>query len=359
MPEGIEDLLDQCLEALRRGDTFEECLGRYPEHAKELEPLLLIAQAVIRSPLADPNPELKSETRRNLPLPFRGPYVESQLEDALSHCIDLVIGGYSVEKCLELYPGHANAIAPLLRIATGLRQALTLEPSPHFKKVAFQRIVASAGQRRPHRWLPRVSWPKLGYRGAMAFAVLLVIFLIGAGTFKASSDSMPDDLLYPVKEFSEKVQLTLATSKDAEAKLHVKLANRRAEEMVEMAQEGDYEKFETLMGNLEEHLAMVPILVQEKQRDQAIKVVFQEEGPGEIDFDSVRGVLEILGRDIKMNSARFKDAVQVVPLEMKSEMKLALYEVRAFYDRTIQALEYKYSTDGLDSLNGLRLVLAR
>ena len=140
-----------------------------------------------------------------MPLPFRGPYVESQLKDALSHCIDLVIGGYSIEKCLELYPGHAIAIAPLLRIAAGLRQALTLEPSSHFKKVAFQRIVASAGQRRPNRWLPRVSWPKWGYRGAMAFAVVLVMFLIGAGTFKASSDSMPDDLLYPVKEFSEKV----------------------------------------------------------------------------------------------------------------------------------------------------------
>ena len=51
MPEGIEDLLDQCLEALRRGETFEECLGRYPEHAKELEPLLLIAQAVIATPI--------------------------------------------------------------------------------------------------------------------------------------------------------------------------------------------------------------------------------------------------------------------------------------------------------------------
>ncbi|MEE9247332.1 MAG: DUF5667 domain-containing protein [Dehalococcoidia bacterium] len=354
-----EDLLDQCLEALRRGGTVEECLGRYPEHAKELEPLLLIAQAVIRSPLADPNPELKSETRRSLPLPSRAPYVESQLEDVLSHCIDLVIDGYSVEKCLELYPRHANAIAPLLQIAAGLRQAFALEPSSDFKRGAFRRIVASAGQRRPHRWLPWVSWPKWGYRGAVAVAVFLVIFLIGAGTFKASSDSMPDDLLYPVKEFSEKVQLTLATSKDAEAKLHVKLANRRAEEMAEMAREGDYKTFKTLMGDLEEHLAMVPILVQEKQLDQAIKVVFQEKGSGEIEFDSVRGLLQILGRDIKMNSARFKNVLQGAPLEMKSEMKSALYEVKEFYDRTIQALEYKYSTDGLDSLNGMRLVLAR
>ena len=45
MADEIQDILQQCLELLREGTSLEECLGRYPEEAEEVEPLLQVALA--------------------------------------------------------------------------------------------------------------------------------------------------------------------------------------------------------------------------------------------------------------------------------------------------------------------------
>ncbi len=39
----LDDILDDCLERLARGEGVAECVGRYPEHAEELAPLLEVA----------------------------------------------------------------------------------------------------------------------------------------------------------------------------------------------------------------------------------------------------------------------------------------------------------------------------
>ena len=49
MKRAMEDILDECLEAVRRGDTVEECLARYAERAAELRELLAVAQILERS----------------------------------------------------------------------------------------------------------------------------------------------------------------------------------------------------------------------------------------------------------------------------------------------------------------------
>ncbi|OGS20085.1 MAG: hypothetical protein A2252_08640 [Elusimicrobia bacterium RIFOXYA2_FULL_39_19] len=41
---GIENILDECINCLQRGEPLESCLQAYPDYAQELEPLLLIAQ---------------------------------------------------------------------------------------------------------------------------------------------------------------------------------------------------------------------------------------------------------------------------------------------------------------------------
>ena len=42
----LENILDECLERLVKGETVEQCLQRYPEQAAQLELLLRTAQAV-------------------------------------------------------------------------------------------------------------------------------------------------------------------------------------------------------------------------------------------------------------------------------------------------------------------------
>lgn len=57
MSHRIEDILDQCLALIAQGRTVEECLARYPEQARVLEPLLRTA-AQGRRALGTPQPSL-------------------------------------------------------------------------------------------------------------------------------------------------------------------------------------------------------------------------------------------------------------------------------------------------------------
>jgi len=65
--EEFDNILDECLERLLvKGETIEECLSRYPEHAAELEPLLQTTLAAKRALAIQPNPEFKARARYQL-----------------------------------------------------------------------------------------------------------------------------------------------------------------------------------------------------------------------------------------------------------------------------------------------------
>ena len=60
----FENILDDCLERLLvKGETLEQCLGIYPEHAAELEPLLRTAVATSQAVDVQPAPEFKARAR--------------------------------------------------------------------------------------------------------------------------------------------------------------------------------------------------------------------------------------------------------------------------------------------------------
>lgn len=58
MGKAFNKILDECVDRLNRGETVEDCLATYPEHAEELEPLLRVvfdaqtAYRLIPSPTA-------------------------------------------------------------------------------------------------------------------------------------------------------------------------------------------------------------------------------------------------------------------------------------------------------------------
>jgi hypothetical protein len=61
MKKGLKEILDICLDRIRvNGDTVEQCLVSYPEHAAELEPLLRAALSVTKaSSVIKPRPEFE------------------------------------------------------------------------------------------------------------------------------------------------------------------------------------------------------------------------------------------------------------------------------------------------------------
>ena len=56
----FDNILDECLErVLIKGETVEQCLAQYPEHAAELEPLLRTALETKEAVAIKPRPEFR------------------------------------------------------------------------------------------------------------------------------------------------------------------------------------------------------------------------------------------------------------------------------------------------------------
>lgn len=100
------------------------------------------------------------------------------------------------------------------------------------------RLLRAAAQRRarPATLLPRQRFA-LRFAAALA-ALLLAIFAVGGGVAWAASESLPGQLLYPLKLEMENVQLSFAQTTQAQVELALRFADERIEEMETLAGSG-------------------------------------------------------------------------------------------------------------------------
>lgn len=60
----MDDILNECLDRLARGETMEACLARYPEHAPELRPLLIVVRTTLAATVQiTPRAEFRTAAR--------------------------------------------------------------------------------------------------------------------------------------------------------------------------------------------------------------------------------------------------------------------------------------------------------
>ncbi len=62
-PESNEEILNECLEAILRGEPIDSCLERYPQQAQELRPLLKTMTAARDACRIAPRPEFRARAR--------------------------------------------------------------------------------------------------------------------------------------------------------------------------------------------------------------------------------------------------------------------------------------------------------
>jgi hypothetical protein len=163
--------------------------------------------------------------------------MDKRFEDILDACLDrITLKGESIEQCLESYPERAAELEPLLRAALSVKEVSSIEPRPEFRQATKARLLsalAAKEEKKERRRLPLWNWQR---RWAVAVALILALFLAGGGTVMASSDSLPGDLLYPVKMATEKVQAFFTFGDEAKANLHMKFAERRVKEIESLAE---------------------------------------------------------------------------------------------------------------------------
>ncbi len=160
-------------------------------------------------------------------------------EDILANCIDEILAGKcTLEDCLARYPNLNDELRPLLEIATGIQPERTT-PSLEFKQRARNRLLEAmepAPTRTKHVGAGIFGWlrPLAPARASPLVVTIIILTLLIAGstTAYASQSSLPDDTLYPVKTGVENIQLALTFSPEARASLHLRLAQRRIEEVV-------------------------------------------------------------------------------------------------------------------------------
>jgi hypothetical protein len=186
---------------------------------------------------------------------------DKELDNILDECLErIVLGGETLEQCLERYPEQADELKPLLETVLAVKEASAVEPRPDFKARARYQFRSALGEKAAPKRRPFFGWLP---RWATALSIVLVVLLAGGGTVVAAANSMPDSILYPVKLATEEVRLAFTPSQLGKARLCSGFADERVAEIVYMAEKGDAEWVEATTERLDDRLETLAVLVSE------------------------------------------------------------------------------------------------
>ncbi len=159
-------------------------------------------------------------------------------EEILSYCLDeIACGNATVKDCIQKYPYLADELEPLLEIALQIEPPQAA-PSLEFKRRLRRRLLTGDPRKRSIRdWLKPSAILRRVRFSLVAFG-LVPVFALGGTTVYAYQRSLPDDTLYPLKRAVEDVELSLPVSPADKAEVHLKMAERRADEIVAQARLG-------------------------------------------------------------------------------------------------------------------------
>jgi len=168
---------------------------------------------------------------------------ERQFEQIFERCLQEVTRTGNTEAVLRRYPQHADDLRPLLEIALATSRAYADVPEPPARlAVGRTRLLETAAQLRERTQATSTSTTRKETKPKMKliFATKLIgavlaavvgIATIGGGATLAASDSLPGDLLYPVKLAGEDLRLSMASAPESQVQLALQFADERIAEL--------------------------------------------------------------------------------------------------------------------------------
>jgi hypothetical protein len=169
-----------------------------------------------------------------------------KLDDIFNECYERIRFGENLESVLRSYPQYRSQLEPLLRTTFDIgRRASFIQSRPEFRhwaRVRFESAMQYPRQQPPVQ-ARRVEAPMSSTWLRHGWAVIVsigIVIMLGAGsTMAASSEALPTEPLYPVKQFTEEVQRVMAVSPERKAEFETDIANIRAVELQAMANAGN------------------------------------------------------------------------------------------------------------------------
>ncbi len=165
------------------------------------------------------------------------------LEEIFDDCTAELRKGRSIEECLAKYPERSLELKPLLELVQAMEQLPKPEPTIDAvsaalvdvgQEIALLRHVESSKQRKKSRSVfgRLFQQPRLAWTLSVGFA--LVLMFVGMAT--VSANSVPGNILYPVKLATEKVRFLLAFSPERKAELRLTFSEERTKEIKRVLQ---------------------------------------------------------------------------------------------------------------------------
>lgn len=241
---------------------------------------------------------------------------KQDLSEILDKCLIEMREGKTVKDCLDEHPSRAKDLKPLLKTVEKLTLLGREEPSPEFVRSTKERILNRAAQQiillsKPPE-IEKVESPavfKQPYRPRiwlirMAFAAVLVL-LLASGAVAASADTLPGDLLYPVKRTAENFRVAITFDSSSRTELQLDLVEERlreadqllkarknelAEDILQEASDRFEQSMESVL-NLDEREELLERLISLSARHQSILRAVYERSP-EAAKDSIYQAIE-------------------------------------------------------------------
>jgi uncharacterized membrane protein YgcG len=185
-----------------------------------------------------------------------------KIETIVTNCIrEIKSGKATLVECLNRYPSRSQELEALLEVAVNIQEPPAFKLDSSYKQVAKARLlqqIKDAKQEKSRSVAdifsfglpPQFVWARIA---VSAVVILIVISMLAGGIAYAAQDSLPGDLLYPVKIGTEDVRLLIAGDSADKVELNLKFAQSRLVEMCKLANSNE-EKTELAVNGYRENL---------------------------------------------------------------------------------------------------------
>jgi hypothetical protein len=169
-----------------------------------------------------------------------------KIEIILTNCIqDIKSGKAILTECLERYYSRREELEPLLRMALNIQEPPEFRLDSSDKQTMKNHLMSQirdAKQKSATSFTDILSLgisPQLKWARAVVSIIVVVILMsmMAGGTAYASQDSLPGELLYPVKTGIENARILIADGESAKARLSLNYAQTRLEEINQLIED--------------------------------------------------------------------------------------------------------------------------
>jgi len=190
---------------------------------------------------------------------------ERKFEQILERCLQEAIRTGDTEAALRRYPQHADGLRPLLEVALATHRAYADVPAPPGRLEAGRRRLLETAVRQRERTQAhpilkqrKETKPKMKLVLATrligaALAAVIGVATIGGGATLAAADSLPGEMLYPVKLAGEDLRVSLASTPEDEVSLALQFSDERTTEIQALVEQG-LPVPDTVVARMERHI---------------------------------------------------------------------------------------------------------